>query len=85
MNYAKPLILIVEDEEDQRDVFVELLSDTYTIILAKNGQEAIDQFSRYLNRIQLILLDINLPDINGHCVALVAAHADSFSGYAACT
>ena len=41
-----PLIAIVEDAEDHREVFYYLLRDQYEVVAYENGSEAMDGFSR---------------------------------------
>jgi len=60
----KKRILVVEDDADIIKVHQELLSDHFTVITASSGMRAI----RYLRDnpdIDLVLLDIKLPDISG--------------------
>ena len=64
----KNTILVVDDERGVRESFNLVLKDDYQVLLAGTGQEAMDIFKK--NSIDLILLDILLPDING--VALLA-------------
>jgi len=59
----KDTILVVDDENGVRQSFNMVLKDKYNVLLAGTGQEAIDMFTK--NSIDLILLDILLPDING--------------------
>ena len=59
----KKLILIVEDEKALTQSLESALKETYEIALASTGQEGIEQAQRH--RPDLILLDIQLPDING--------------------
>ena len=57
-------ILIVEDEDIISEGIYEYLTERkYLCIVAKDGQEAIDKFKA--NKIDLILLDIMLPKLNG--------------------
>jgi DNA-binding response OmpR family regulator len=59
-------ILIVEDEEDIVELLMVVFSDlaNYTILYAKDGQEAIN-IAR-ANNPDIILLDIQLPDMTGY-------------------
>ncbi|MFC1811601.1 sigma-54-dependent transcriptional regulator [Thermodesulfobacteriota bacterium] len=59
----KDAILVVDDENGVRQSFNMLLKDNYTVLLAGTGKEAIDIFTK--NAVDLVLLDILLPDING--------------------
>lgn len=59
----KATILVVDDEHGVRQSFNIVLKDEYNVLLAGTGAEAIDIFTK--NTIDLILLDILLPDING--------------------
>ena len=59
----KAAILVVDDENGIRQSFNMFLKDNYTVLLAGTGEEAIDIFTK--NPVDLILLDILLPDING--------------------
>ncbi|MBW1858388.1 MAG: sigma-54-dependent Fis family transcriptional regulator [Deltaproteobacteria bacterium] len=54
-------ILIVD--HGVRQSFYMVLKDEFKVLLAESGNEAIDVFSK--NAVDLILLDILLPDING--------------------
>jgi len=59
----KATILVVDDEEGVRQSFNMVLKDEYKVLLAGTGEEAVDIFTK--NSIDLILLDIRLPDIDG--------------------
>ena len=56
-------VLVVDDEHGVRQSFYMVLKDEFTVLLAGSGNEAIDIFSK--NAVDLILLDILLPDIDG--------------------
>lgn len=59
----KATVLIVDDEYGVRESFSMVLKDSYNVLLAATGNEAIDIFTK--NSVDLILLDILLPDIDG--------------------
>ena len=61
----KRLVLIVEDEEINRNILNEILKDTYTLVFASNGAEAMDAVRRHFDRLSVVLLDLFLPDMNG--------------------
>lgn len=56
-------ILVVDDEVGVRQSFKMVLKDAYELILAKTGKEALDVLTR--RSVDLVLLDILLPDMNG--------------------
>lgn len=62
---AKPQILIVDDSEFNRELLNEILRDDYRILEAADGQIGLEQLSRHRSDIGLILLDINMPVMNG--------------------
>ncbi len=65
MDWNGKTILIVEDIEDNIILINELLSDTNIVLLkAKDGKSALKHFNDN-SSIDLILMDIRLPDING--------------------
>ena len=59
----KNTILVVDDEHGVRQSFNMVLKDEYNLLLAGTGQEAIDIFTK--NTVDMILLDICLPDSDG--------------------
>ncbi|BDZ73811.1 sigma-54-dependent Fis family transcriptional regulator [Methylophaga marina] len=64
MSNDKPLILVVDDEPDIRELIKDILEDeNYHVRIAADGQEAQQVFSE--EQPDLILLDIWMPDIDG--------------------
>jgi len=60
-------ILVIEDTQDNFDLIEDLLEDEHSLVLATNGHEALSQAE--VQRPDLILLDIGLPDMDGWEVA----------------
>ena len=56
-------ILIVEDVELNRDLLVQLLEDEYRLVLAADGQAAIQKAEEA--KPDLILMDLSLPRMDG--------------------
>ena len=54
-------ILVVEDNELNREMLVDILSDQYAVHEAENGQEALDFLNQSREEIALILLDMMMP------------------------
>ena len=59
-------ILVVEDNELNREILVDILSDQYVIHQAENGQEALDFLNQSQEEIALILLDMMMPVMDGY-------------------
>ena len=59
----KATILVIDDEHGVRQSFNMVLKGEYNVLLAGTGKEAFDIFTK--NTVDLVLLDILLPDING--------------------
>ena len=60
----KQKILIVDDAKFNRDILKEILGDTYHYLEAENGNQAIQMIGENIG-IDLMLLDINMPQMNG--------------------
>lgn len=61
----KPKILIVDDSEFNRAILKEILEETYEIIEADGGNEALHKIDEYGMEISLVLLDIIMPEKDG--------------------
>ena len=61
----RKLILIVEDEFINREMLRMSISKEYDLLLAENGSQALKHIDESGDRISLMLLDLNLPDMNG--------------------
>lgn len=61
----KHRILIVDDSEFNRAILKEILEETYEIIEADGGNEALHKIDEYGMKISLVLLDIIMPEKDG--------------------
>lgn len=62
-------ILVVDDEEDIRNVTREILEHYgYKVFLAKDGKEAVESYKEKLEEIDLVVLDLTLPYMKGEDV-----------------
>ena len=62
----KQTILIVEDEENLgKTLLLNLELENYEVKLANTGNLALQLFNQHHKNINLVLLDVMLPEING--------------------
>jgi len=60
-------ILLVDDEGIIWDVVIEMLQTLgYTVLLAANGKDCVEIYESNQKEIDLILLDMVMPEMNGH-------------------
>jgi EAL domain-containing protein (putative c-di-GMP-specific phosphodiesterase class I)/DNA-binding NarL/FixJ family response regulator len=58
-------IMIVEDDDINKLMLANMLNDKYNLVLAKDGREALELFEEQGSEIDLIMLDMVLPEIDG--------------------
>ena len=59
------LVLIVDDQEINRDVLGSILEDDYELLYAENGEEALKIMREKRERLSIVLLDLMMPVLNG--------------------
>jgi diguanylate cyclase (GGDEF)-like protein len=65
MNFAgTQKVLVADDDTVNRRVLAELLKPEYTVLLAKNGAQALELAARH--QPDLVLLDVVMPDMDGY-------------------
>jgi len=75
---AGELVLYAEDEQGLRDVTSKVLTQLgYRLLLASDGEEAVNMFSRDRVNISLVILDIVMPNMGGVDAALQIHAIDS--------
>jgi two-component system, chemotaxis family, chemotaxis protein CheY len=61
-----PLVLVVEDDTDTRDLIAEVLrEDGYQVVVAAHGREALVAVHSLASPPSIILLDLMMPVMNG--------------------
>lgn len=60
---ARPRILIADDEEGIRESLNLILGDSYDLIFAHDGEQALEKLQR--SQVSLALLDIKMPKLDG--------------------
>jgi two-component system cell cycle response regulator DivK len=64
MSEQQPLILVVDDYQDAREMYAEYLQFSgFRVAEAKNGNEAVEQ--AFALKPDLILMDLSLPGMDG--------------------
>lgn len=59
-------ILMAEDDPDVRELMAKILTDYgYRVILAVDGQDAVEKFAAHREVIELVLMDVIMPKKNG--------------------
>lgn len=68
--YTEATILVVDDSNIVRNFVSRIFKDEYKVGIAKDGQEAIDliEANKTSNQIKAILLDLNMPNVDGFAV-----------------
>ena len=63
--HKRQTIMIVEDDDINKLMLANMLNDKYNLVLAKDGLEALELFEERGSEIDLIMLDMVLPEIDG--------------------
>lgn len=58
-------MLIVDDVEVNRGILKGIFRDRFAILEAENGQQALDVLKEYQNQVDIILLDLRMPVMDG--------------------
>lgn len=66
ISYGGETVLVADDDPIVRDMLYNLLTEFgYSVILASNGQEAVDKYKQHGSTIHLVLSDIVMPNKDG--------------------
>jgi CheY-like chemotaxis protein len=79
---TKPVILYAEDDFDDFESIKEALgqlSDQHVLFHAKNGHEAVSFIENSITLPSLVVLDLNMPVMNGKEVLLWLKEKDDFN------
>ena len=69
-------VLVVDDQEINRDVLVMILEDDYEVIYAENGLEALEKIKENKQKLSVILLDLIMPVMDGFSVLSAVRNDD---------
>lgn len=59
------LVLVVDDQEINRDALGIILEDDYEVIYAENGAEALELMNAHADELSVVLLDLMMPVMSG--------------------
>ena len=60
-------ILLIDDDDDIRDIGIQILErNGYTVMDADNGEEGLRLFEEQQKKIDLVILDLNMPGMGGY-------------------
>ncbi len=60
---SKKKIMIIEDDEELRELYTAMLEESYCVIAADSGKQCLGKIR--IEKPDVILLDILMPDMNG--------------------
>lgn len=66
MRRRKPVVFIVDDIPLNIHILAQALSERYTIRAANSGQRCLDLLNAQPDDVDLILLDVNMPEMDGY-------------------
>lgn len=59
------MLLIVDDNELNRDILANIFESAYPIIMAENGREGLEMLQAHRNELSAVLLDVVMPVMDG--------------------
>ena len=62
------LVLVVDDQEINRDALEAILEDDYEVVCAENGKEALETMEHRQDELSIVLLDLMMPVMDGYAV-----------------
>ena len=79
LEFKKSTVLYVEDNPDNRSLIRRVLeAEGYTVVEAINAKQALEKLEN--NHIDLVLMDINMPDMDGYTLTARIKTIEQFSG-----
>ena len=58
-------VLVVEDNDMNREILCELLADDYNVLEAENGLVGLEQLDKHSGEVALVMLDVYMPECDG--------------------
>lgn len=66
--YIKPTILVADDEPSILEVLAVELEESYDVLFARDGLDAICLYEHNMGRVEAIITDLDMPRLNGQLV-----------------
>ena len=70
----KHFVLVVDDQEINRDVLGMILEDDYEVLYAENGKEALEKIKENPGTLSVVLLDLLMTEMDGFAVLEILQH-----------
>lgn len=77
-NSGLPVLLVADDSDIIRNIISKMLSSKYKILEAVNGNDCATKLSENLGNILGLLLDLNMPEVDGFAVLEFMKNNDLF-------
>lgn len=74
------LVLVVDDQEINRDALGIILEDNYEVIYAENGKVALELINEHIEDLSLVMLDLMMPVMNGFEVLEAMSASEHMKG-----
>lgn len=65
---SKETLLIIDDNDIDRNILTSLLKDKYNILEASDGKSGLEKLYANLTKVSVVLLDLHMPVMNGYDV-----------------
>ena len=75
---GKRLVLIVDDEIVNREMLRNIVQNDFDVVMAEDGEEAVEKIKEYGDLLSLILLDLNMPKMGGYDVIQWLKSSDDY-------
>ena len=73
--YTQRRVLVVDDEAINREVLGTIIGESYEVLFAENGRQALGMIRRNRDTLSLVMLDLYMPEMDGFTV-LETMHGD---------
>lgn len=75
---GKRLVLIVDDEIVNREMLRNIIQNDFDVVMAEDGEKAVEKIKEHGDLLSLILLDLNMPKMGGYDVIQWLKSSDDY-------